>query len=72
MPFGQAGVEPTLVVSEAVPSWDWVLARAGGKECTGPGSVRVRVWAWTLHPTSSQTLSFRRAWELDKKVIGYV
>lgn len=26
MPFGQAGVEPALIVSEAVPSsWDWVL-----------------------------------------------
>lgn len=33
MPFGQAGVEPTLIVSKALSSsWDWVLVRSGGKE----------------------------------------
>lgn len=37
MPFGQAGVEPTLIVSEAVPSRDWVLVGGGGKEWAGLG-----------------------------------
>lgn len=38
MPFGQAGVEPTLIVSEIVPSsWDWVLVGGGGKERAGLG-----------------------------------
>ena len=37
------------------------------------GQCWVRVWAWTLQSAPSQTLSFRRAWELlDEKVIGYV
>lgn len=31
MPFGQAGVEPALIVSGAVPSfWDWVLVGGQG------------------------------------------
>lgn len=68
MPFGQAGVEPALIVSEAVlPSWDWVLV--GMVRRSGQGWV----WAWPAFPTPSQTLLFRRAWELqDRKVIGYV
>lgn len=68
MPFGQAGVEPALIVSEAVlPSWDWVLV--GTVRRSGQGWV----WAWPASPAPSQTLLFRRAWELqDRKVIGYV
>ena len=70
MPFGHAGVEPTLIVSEAVPSsWDWMLVEGGRKEWAGV----VRVLAWTVCSTPSQMLFFRRVWELwDKKVIGYV
>lgn len=61
MPFGQAGVEPALIVSEAVLSfWDWVLVGMVGR--SGQGWVRVR--AWPPSPSPSQTLFFRRAWEL--------
>lgn len=39
MPFGQAGVEPTLIVSEAgPPPGDWGLVGGGGREWAGAGS----------------------------------
>lgn len=65
MPFGQAGVEPALIVSEAVPSfWDWVLVGGAGLGYS-PGLNS------PPHSTPSPTLSFRRAWELlDGKVTG--
>lgn len=68
MPFGQAGVEPTLIVSETVPSsWDWCWL--GVEEWAGLGQGP-RLDS-PLHSTPSPILSFRRAWELlDGKVIG--
>lgn len=47
MPFGQAGVEPGLIVSEAVLAfWEWVLVGMVGRS----GRGWVRVWAWPPHP----------------------
>lgn len=73
MPFGKAGVEPTLIVRKAVPS----LPGIGYWWCRGKGVRSGQGWvgvqAWTPYPIPSNTFSFRRAWELlDKKVTGYV